>query len=374
VDSHANGFNGPQVAAFFTTIQIHHLITSGFSKNGVILPTSMQFQKTLLILFSLASLFAKAQILPTFGNSRTGGSGMQFLKISPDARGMALGGASVAVTNDVSAMYWNPAGITDVDTGKVNFQLSHTRYFGDISSSFGGAVFKTGPLSFVGVQVFSMNYGTMDETTEFQSKGTGRTFTVANYLVGLTYAKILTNSFSFGVNAKYAREGFAGVNVNNVLFDLGLKYNVGIKNTRFGINFSNFGFNVSPNGNATILKFNGENDIVNFSNVSVPGIFRLGIAFDPIHTNEHLLTAIGQLNHPTDNNETYSVGLEYCYLKIVYVRTGYEFMSDQKYVAPSAGIGLKILRSFGGFTIDYGFLAKNTLGNNHRLSFGINIR
>jgi outer membrane protein assembly factor BamA len=49
-------------------------------------------------------------------------------------------------------------------------------------------------------------------------------------------------------------------------------------------------------------------------------------------------------------------------------------MSDEKYVAPSAGLGLKILRSFGGFSIDYGFLAKNSLGNNHRISLGITIR
>jgi hypothetical protein len=363
-----------QVAIFLSAIQIHHLITSQFSKNGVILPAFMQTVK-IFGFFMVGLLFtAKAQILPTFGNSRTGGSGMQFLKISPDARGIALGGAAVAVANDVSAMYWNPAGITAVDTGKVNIQVSHTRYFGDISSSYGGAVIKAGPLSYVGIQVFSMNYGTMDETTEFQSSGTGRTFSVANYLIGLTYAKVLTNSFTFGMNAKYAREGFAGVNVNNVLFDLGLAYNVGIKHTRFGINFSNFGFNVSPKGNATILKFNGDNDIENFTNVTVPGIFRLGVAFDPIHTQNHVLTAIGQLNHPTDNNETYSLGAEYCYLKVLYARAGYEFMSDEKYVAPSAGLGLKILRSFGGFSIDYGFLAKNSLGNNHRISLGITIR
>jgi hypothetical protein len=327
-----------------------------------------------LLLLAFTVVYVNAQVLPTFGNSRTGGSGMQFLKISPDARGMALGGGAVAVTNDVSAMYWNPAGITHVDTGIVNVGLSHTRYFGDISSSFGGAVIKAGPLSYLGVQVFSMNYGTMDETTEFESKGTGRTFSVANYLVGLTYAKILTNNFSFGINAKYAREGFAGVNINNVLFDLGLQYDIGVKHARFGINFSNFGFNVSPKGDVSILKFSGETDVINFSSVTVPGIFRFGIAFDPIHTKEHVLTAVGQLNHPTDNNETYVLGMEYCYLKTLYARTGYEFGSDEKYVAPAAGIGVKILRSFGGFKIDYGFLAKNNLGNNHRITLCVNIR
>lgn len=330
--------------------------------------------RILLFAFCVGIGAARAQVLPSFGDSRTGGSGMQFLKISPDARGMAMAGSVVAIANDPSAMFWNPAGITHVDTGKVNVMLGHTRYFGDISSNFAGVVFKPGKLSYVGIQAFAMNYGTMDETTEFDSKGTGRTFTVSNYLIGATYAKVLTNSFSFGVNAKYANEGFAGVNVHNFLFDLGLKYDVGVKHTRFGINFSNFGFNVSPSGEASILKFNGESDITSFSTVTVPGIFRVGLAFDPIHTKEHILTATGQLNHPTDNNETYALGAEYSYLKTGYLRAGYEFGSDQKYIAPSAGVGFKILRSFGGFMIDYGFIAKSNLGNNHRITLGITIR
>jgi hypothetical protein len=334
----------------------------------------MRYIRFILILIASVSFGAQAQLLPTFGDSRTGGSGMQFLKIGPDARSLAMGGAVVGITNDASSMFWNPAGITGIDTGKVNVMLGHTRYFGDISGNYAGAVMKAGKLSFVGVQVFAMNYGTMDETTEFESKGTGRTFTVSNYTVGLTYARVLTNSFSFGVNGKYANEGFAGMNVHNVLFDLGLKYDVGVKHTRFGINFSNFGFNVKPTGEVNILKFSGEQNISSFSNISVPGIFRLGLAFDPIHTNEHVLTTSGQLNHPTDNNETYSLGAEYGYLRTGYLRAGYEFGSDQRYAGPSAGIGIKLNRNFGGIMIDYGFLAKATLGNIHRITLAINIR
>jgi hypothetical protein len=334
----------------------------------------MQYIRLILIFILSGAFGARAQLLPTFGDSRTGGSGMQFLKIGPDARSLSLAGSVVSTTNDVSSLFWNPAGITGIDTGKVNVMVSHTRYFGDISGNYAGAVIKSGKLSFVGLQVFSMNYGTMDETTEFQSKGTGRTFNVSNYSIGLTYAKILTNSFSFGVNGKYANEGFAGVQVHNVLFDLGLKYDVGVKHTRFGINFSNFGFNVSPSGDVKILKFDGEQDINSFSNISVPGIFRLGLAFDPLHTNDHIITASGQLNHPTDNNETYALGAEYCYLKTGFLRAGYEFGADEKYIAPSAGVGFKLNRRFGGITIDYGFLAKSNLGNIHRITLAINVR
>jgi hypothetical protein len=328
----------------------------------------------LLAVFVCIGYKLSAQILPSFGNSRTGGSGMQFLKISPDARGLSMGGAVVAVANDPSAMYWNPAAISGADTARVIVMGAHTRYFGDISGNFAGVVFRSGKLSHIGVQAFSMNYGTMDETTEFESKGTGRTFNVSNTVLGITYAKILTNSFSFGINGKFANEAFAGMSINNVLFDLGLKYDVGVKHARFGINFSNFGFNVNPNGDVQVLKFNGNNNINSFSRVTVPGLFRVGLAFDPLHLTDHVITVSSQLNHPTDNNETYAVGMEYGYLKTAYLRAGYEFGSDERFNAPAAGVGLNILRAFGGFRIDYGYLALNRLGANHRIALLISIR
>ena len=315
-----------------------------------------------------------AQILPTFGDSRTGGSGMQFLKISPDAKALSMGGTGVSTSNDLSSIYWNPAGITSMDTARVHFFLSNTKYIGDVTGNYLAVGFKPGKLSFLAFNVFSMNYGTMKETTEFEPNGTGRTFVVSNYSIGLTYAKILTNNFSFGLSGKFANEGFGGVNINNVLFDLGLKYNVGVKNTRFGISFSNFGFNVAPTGTVSIVKFNGDQNISTYTNITVPAIFRLGIAFDPISEGDHQLTVAGQLNHPTDNNETYALGAEYRYLGIASLRTGYEFKSDAQYAFPSVGFGLKMVRRFGGISVDYGFLAKNTLGNIHRLTLAFHIR
>ncbi|MFI5222224.1 MAG: PorV/PorQ family protein [Bacteroidia bacterium] len=334
----------------------------------------MKYRIALFFLFAVSMMRIHAQILPSFGDSRTGGTGMQFLKIATDARSTALGGAYVAIANDVASLYWNPAGITQTDTGKVNCQLSYAKYFGDISANFAGAVMKAGKYSYIGLSVFTMNYGQMLETTEFDPKGTGRTFSPVNYSIGISYAKILTNSFSFGLTGKFAQEGYAGVNVNNVMFDLGLKYNVGVKNTRFGVSFSNFGLNVNPSGSVSVLKFNGPQTISTFSEVSVPAIFRLGVAFDPIHTNEHILTLAGQLNHPTDNNETYSIGAEYIYHKFGFLRSGYEFFADETNVVPNFGAGIKLLRNFGGITIDYGVLVKSRLGNVQRITLAINIR
>jgi hypothetical protein len=327
-----------------------------------------------LSIMMLLAVSLQAQILPSFGDSRSGSTGMQFLKIGPDARAMSLGGAVVATTDEASAMFWNPAGMAQTDTGKVNFQLGHTAYFGNISANYFGAVSKLGKYSFLGLQVFRMDYGTMKETTEFESQGTGRTFSINSYYLGMSYAQILTNSFSFGINARYANEGFPGVSIHNVLFDLGLKYNVGVKNSRFGVSFSNFGFNVNPEGSAQILKFSGPTDVTNFTTVTVPGLFRVGAAFDPLIGYTHNITLAAQLNHPTDNNETYGLGAEYAFKKVLYGRMGYEFGSDERYIAPSLGIGLKLRRNFGALKFDYSYLAKAYLGGLHYFTLGLTIR
>ncbi|RYD81781.1 MAG: hypothetical protein EOP53_05475, partial [Sphingobacteriales bacterium] len=84
----------------------------------------------------------KAQILPSFGNSRTGTSGMQFLKIVPDARSAGMSGAYHAVVNDVSALYWNSSGITHSDSQRYQLQFGQTLYFAGVDMSYLGMVYR----------------------------------------------------------------------------------------------------------------------------------------------------------------------------------------------------------------------------------------
>jgi hypothetical protein len=328
---------------------------------------------TALLIFCLLAELSRSQVLPTFGNSRTATSGMQFLKILPDARGNAMAGSYIAIADDAGAMYWNPAGIALVKEKQLHMQAANTMYFSGFNIASLSAVIHPGKETFWGAYIYSMNSPEMQETTEFQPQGTGRTFRVSNLLAGITYSRILTSSFSFGVNMKYGREAYAGVAINNVMFDLGLNYNVGVKNTRFAVTISNFGLNVQPGGEVKILKFNGEQTISTFDRVSVPAVFRIGAAFDPVEKENHKLTLSAQLNHPTDNNETFSLGAEYRVRKIFFVRSGYEFGQDIAVIAP-LGVGVKIPRRFGSLSADYGFFHQNGLGNIHRMTLGISLK
>ena len=57
---------------------------------------------------------------------RLGKSGFSFLKISPSARAAGMGDAFTAVANDVSTIFFNPAGLTNIKS--VDFSFNHTNW------------------------------------------------------------------------------------------------------------------------------------------------------------------------------------------------------------------------------------------------------
>ncbi|NCQ19562.1 MAG: UPF0164 family protein, partial [Ignavibacteria bacterium] len=68
------------------------------------------------------------------GFSKVGTAAAQFLKISAGARPMSMGETFVAVANDVNTLYWNPAGITNID--KISVGASHTQWFAEIFHNY----------------------------------------------------------------------------------------------------------------------------------------------------------------------------------------------------------------------------------------------
>lgn len=324
----------------------------------------------LCFLWSASGVFA--QLIPSFGGSRTGTTGFQFLKIAPDARSAGMGTSIIATVDDVSALYWNPAGITKTDTQKIQALVSQALYFADVNMSYAGLVHRLTKQTFVGISITYLSTGAMDVTTEFQPFGTGQTFYANDMAIGISLARILTDNFSFGITGKFIRESFAEIHTNNGVLDFGFQYEVGKANTRFAVGVSNFGFNTEPSGTITVPTLNGPDTVSRFEKIAVPAVFRIGIAWDPLKIADHRITISGQLNHPTDNNETYDVGAEYCWRKIIYCRTGYEFGQDESGI-PNFGFGVRFKRNFGMLQLDYGFQDKIRLGRIHRITLGLGL-
>src|SRR5262249_12392774 len=138
------------------------------------------------------------------GEQRAGTTSGQFLKIGVGARAVGLGEAFVAVANDPSAIYWNPAGLASLQRSEV--ELSHVGWPGDInyehatwvvpSRRFGGSfAFQFGVLS-----------TELNETSELQPFGTGRSFFFSDAVAGVAYARRWTDKLLVGAGAKVVHE------------------------------------------------------------------------------------------------------------------------------------------------------------------------
>ena len=326
-----------------------------------------------LLVVSLFATGLSAQVLPSFGDSRTGTTGLQFLKVAPDARSAGMAQSYLAVANDVTALYWNPAGITRVDTFNWHFTAGHADYFAATQLQHVGLVKQIGGDTYLGVSMVYFNTGDMPVTTEFMPFGNGQTFRAINMAAGLSFAQRLTEAFSFGITAKYVHESMADVNTHAVLFDFGFQYDVGLANTRFAAGISNFGPKARPSGEITVIGANGIADTyTDLEQINVPSVFRLGFAWDAVKQDKHLLTLATQLNHPTDNNETLGFGAEYLWNRLLYLRGGYLLGADEP-ILPAFGFGIALQRRFGRLNIDYGFNDAGRIGSTHRLTFGLSL-
>ncbi|MEZ5014349.1 MAG: PorV/PorQ family protein [Chitinophagales bacterium] len=316
--------------------------------------------------------YAYGQILPTYGDGRTATTGWQFLKINTDARAAGMSGSYLAVCDDVSGLFWNPAALTQVDTNRWHFAIDHTAYIAGTTLQFAGASYRLTDNTLIGVIVQYFNAGEMDVTTEFQPNGTGQTFRATDMGIGISLARELTDQFSFGVTAKYIREDLASVHNQNVVFDFGFQYDIGLANMRFAVGLQSFGFNTQPGGGIVVEDLFDSTFVTDFTEIAVPTVFRIGYAWDAIKKDKHVLTASAQLNHPTDNNETYSLGVEYGWKQIFFARSGYTFATDAT-ALPALGFGVQLKRYFGTIKFDYGFNYQDGPGGIHRFGLRLTI-
>jgi hypothetical protein len=319
--------------------------------------------KILIIIF-IVSVNTFSQLIPQLGNQRAGTSSMQFLKIGIGGRATGMGESFVAVSNDMSALYWNPAGLMQFKEYGVHF--THSEWLVDLKHEFAGGIYRIGKNNVIGLSVIALHTAAMKKTTEFQPNGTGEYFTFGDLGIGLTFARRLTDQFSFGVTVRYVEETLAELKMRGVMFDLGTYYWTGLSNTRFAVTISNFGPQVKPSGSVDLT---GGRTLSSFQEFPPPTIFRIGFAYDPIDSKKNKLTTSIQLNHPNDNAENLNLGAEYSYKDFLFIRGGYKFnVETEDY---SAGVGLKVPISIAKTSLDYSIVNFKDLGMSHRISLSL---
>jgi hypothetical protein len=311
-------------------------------------------------------------IFPNLGDERAGTASMQFLKLGAGARAAAMGNSVASDVDGGFGLYWNPATLVWGQNKEV--ALSHNFWVNDISYDFAGISVKLGDDRALGASVIYLGTPDMNVTDEYHPYGTGEKFGFADFAFGLSFCQRLTEYFSFGATGKYAQEGLENLRMKGFLLDLGTYYQTNFHGTRFAVTLSNFGQQVKPGGSYVYTNPTGERIPKSYQSFSPPTIFRIAMATDVInHDNSRLQTCI-QLDHPTDNSESFSFGTEYGLNKSLFLRFGYKDLfrigSDTRNIQSySLGFGINARLFSTDCGIDYAFSSLGDLGKSNTFSF-----
>ncbi len=326
----------------------------------------------------LALTQVQAQRISSQSISKTGTTVAQFLKIGVSARSIGMGGAFVAVANDVSTIYTNPAGLALVDGYHVMF--SHTNWIAGTNYDFGSFsidLYDAGTLAFM---VSALSSGDMDVTTVEQPEGTGERFSTQDFLIGVSYARKLTTNFSLGFTGKYIYQRLWHMSAGAVALDVGLLYKTPFWGINLGASIRNFGPKMRLDGRD--IKFAADPDNQNFGNVSVvnaeyemrdydlPLYFQVGLAKDVLDNEYHRLTIAVDAVTPNDNYEAVNTGLEYGFKNMVFLRAGYKalFQDDtEEGLTLGAGLNIRLLGTTR-IILDYAYADFGRLQKSDRFS------
>ena len=337
--------------------------------------------KNLKYLILFAFLF-QSIIFAQAGVSKTGTTAAKFLSIGVGPRANAMGGAYSAVADDASSMYWNPAGIAQIDRFQGIF--TYTKMFADINLNYFGVVIPTGESGNIGLNVTALNIGDMEVTTEEMPEGTGEKFSSGSYAFGLTYARFITDNFIVGANVKYIRENIYNSSAEGVAVDIGTVFTTPFYGIKFASSITNFGTKMQITGDDLLVRYDqdqttsGNNETVDArlttDDFELPLRLQIGISKDIMFAEGQRFTFAVDANYPNDNNQWVNVGGEFAlFNNLVFLRGGYKtlFLEDSQ-EGLTFGVGLKYDQSnLLGIQVDYAYQQLEYLDNTH--SFGLTL-
>jgi len=287
--------------------------------------------------------------------SGKGTTAATFLKIGVGPRAVAMGESFVAIADDVSAVYWNPAGLAQLQYPEVT--AMHVFWFGDIFfDHIAGAL----PLPF-GVAAASLVYlngGTLmrsevGDTPDDPERGT---FSTAD--VGFTggYGFCFSEKMFLGANFLLFSESIDAQASFGWAMDLGFLYILPWSGMSLGAVVQNLG----PASRVDEEYFR------------MPINFKLGLGYSPV--SDILITL--DYNQLLEQAGKIALGVEYIFEKILALRAGYIYQEKidnaelysgfgtNAIAGMSAGLGINYLN----FSLDYAFVPYGFLGSTHRIS------
>lgn len=305
--------------------------------------------KPLLLVISLLVFIVMISPTQVWSQAKVGTTGAQFLELGVSARAMGMAEAFTAVADDISAVYYNPAGLTSLYGKEAGF--TYIKMPADISYGFGAIGLPLESIGGVlGVSIYALGSGVMDET-DYNRVPTGRQFYYDDLSIAASYGRYLTDRFSIGFTVKYIGEFVHDYSSSGWGADVGTIYDTGYRGFKIAMLISNFGPDMKFIKNPYPLPIN----------------FKFGGAINVIEANDYILTLAAEGSHPSDNLEKYNSGIEFVYKDIFSLRAGARFNYDSDGFTTGGGVRLP----FGGereLRFDYAFQDFGVLTEVHRFT------
>ncbi len=272
-----------------------------------------------------------------------GETAANFLKIGIGAKAGGMGGAFVGLADDPSAVYWNPAGLSQLGSPQVMFV--HNQWAQDIRYEYLGYALPVDARNTVALGLTYLHMGEIlgydenDKPTSF--------FSAYDAAVLLGYSRKVSSHLSLGWTAKAILEKLEDEKAQAAALDMGLFYDT----YRFsvGVSLRNLG---------TKLKFIEKEH-------PLPTDLKLGIAFKALNNSLLLSTDVDFF---TDGSPRFQQGIEYNLQNVLFVRSGVQYRakskSSESSTSPAIGGGVRICK----FQFDYTYSSVRPLGNLHNFS------
>lgn len=296
----------------------------------------------------------------------------EFMAIGVGGRALGLGSAYVALANDATAGYWNPAALARLDYPEV--MLMHDERFGSLLNyDFGSVGIPYGIDASLGITILRLGVDGIPDTRNawLDANGNGRFdddnrpdydkityFSSADWALYLTYAQRSSEEFNYGINVKFIRRNIAEFTATGVGFDLGLLYSPA-PDFYIGLNAQDI--------TTTFLAWStGTNELITPTlKIGTAYLFdlfdgRFAPVFDvDVRFENRKFASIANVGLVSLDPH---LGLEFDFKKTVALRVGY---NDIKQLTLGAGLHLRKL------DVDYSFARfgrENNLGDTHRIS------
>jgi len=337
-------------------------------------------KKNYLFLFLFCSLQLTAQTFRNYSN--------EFLNIGVDARALGMSKSVTATSNDVNAIYWNPAGLMNLEDYQGS--LMHASYFAGIATyNFAAIALPIDNKSAIGISIIRFGVDDILNTTELiDSQGNINfnrisLFSAADYAFTFAYARnLIFKDMYFGVNTKVIRRV-----IGNFASSWGFGFDAGIQfernNWKFGLMVRDITTTYNT-WNINTVEFDkiknsipGQNqELPETTEITKPKI-QLGVARKfRVARDFHLLAEIDLNMRFAQTNDIVSTrfisvdptfGFELDYTDLVYLRGGIGNIqnttqfdgSKSVSLQPNFGVGFK----YNGIQVDYALTNIGGVGN-----------